>query len=275
MVLCAFALFVPMAFGLVACDSTSSGNSGGQLNSGDELTNDRRLLWGSIVAGIDYLNTDSNYDAKNIAVSLLSTSAGIVTTATDDNKFEDDFEGLKFKRAISISYINNDAQTSTEVYDVYYTINDGSPVYSALTGYEKNKTYIYEGKVNAGTTIYNFNAERKVDGNGKVKSESTIEITKNGDENKSFKVTGTYATDLIFADGKGESTKLAEIKIGSVANGIEKIVIGANTYKDVSVANSTFNEGKTELTYTFCYKDSGSDTTIQDLKLTVDAKSQS
>lgn len=261
MLLCAFALFVPMAFGLAACDGTSSGNSSGKLNSGDELTNDRRLFWGSIVAGIDYLNNDK-YDAKNIAASLLSASAGDVATAPNDNYFSGVGAAYKFKRTISISHIDivSEKQTSTEVYEFYYNIDkkgESSSLSSEFDSYEKSITYKYSGAVDDGTNQYNFTATRVVGSNGKVTNESTIEIKKDKYEDKSFCVTGTYATGLTFKDGKSENTTLATITIGDTANEIEQVTIGGVTYKNVKVADSTL--GTSQLTYNFCYKENNED----------------
>ncbi len=274
MILCTFALFVPMAFGLVACDDTSSGNNGGKLNTGNELTNDRSLFWGSVISGIDYLNTQSGYDAKNIAVSLMSATNKDLS-AKKDLKIENVTEGdYKYKQEIAISYPDNsNEQTSSVVYTLYYKANtktgdtSTSPVSSQLNSYEKSTTYLFEGQITVGEAVYNFNATREVGEDGKVKETSTITITKQGDDSKTFNVKGTYAKGLTFTDI--ESNTLATITIGETKNEIAKVVIGSNEYKNVSVANSKLDTTNKKLTYTFLYKTNNSDQTIANCTLKV------
>lgn len=272
MILCTFALFVPMAFGLVACDDTSSGNNNsGQLNSGNEFTNDKRLFWSTVVAGIDYINTESDYDAKNIAVSILSIPADVDSAVNSSSKSDSED---KFKCEIKINHIANDTTTSTEVYTLYYGVTKESVVLSGLSGYEKSTTYTFKGTISVGDDIYNFSASRTIDSDGKVTSGSTIEVDKEGYGDKSLKVEGSFATGLTFKNGK-DSTELAKITIGKVANTIDKVTTaGAKDHYNVTVKNSTLDATKNQLTGKCCYKESADATAVNEGDFTLNVYPQ-
>lgn len=231
MVLCTFALCVPVAFGLIACDGTSNGGSSGKWDTGDALQNDWNLFAKSVVAGIDYIETDSSYEKLNILGAFLVSSA---TSSYDETN------GMKV--TISVAGINNSSD-SVQVYELFYTGNrDGNTVpahenYSQAGG---AGTYTFTGTIQANGKQYIFNAERKVSENKNklvVSNDSTIEISKSGNDDRSFKVEGTTTSTLNISDGKSGDILLKNVKMGSTAGFIEKATFDSSEHEKFGVAN--------------------------------------
>lgn len=225
MVLCTFALFVPMTFGLVACDSTpNGGNEGGY---GKSAVEDDRLLYAkTIVAGIDYIENDDR-NTTNILASMIAVS-GEVSQNIDKSK-----EGT-FKLTIKVK--------DTSVYEVFFDVtqkNDGTQVSAKLDKYEDSKTYTLKGYIQTSDdSQYIFTAERVVDNNGAVTSESTINISKQDSEDYSLKATGTLAKGVTFSNGSTEDF-LCSVEFGTKGTELEKATVGGKTYTAVANKEST------------------------------------
>lgn len=227
MVLCTFALFVPMAFGLVACDSTpNSGNEGGY---GKSAVEDDRLLYAkTIVAGIDYIenNNRNTTNITNILASMIAVS-GEVSQNTDESHEK------KFKLTIKVK--------DTPVYELFFNVkqketekSNETLVSAKLDKYEDSSTYTLDGYIQTSDgSQYIFTAKRVVDNNGAVTSESTINISKQDSEKDSLTATGTLAKSVTFSNGITEDS-LCSVKFGTKGTELAEATVDDVTYTAVA-----------------------------------------